>query len=496
MQNHWDLPHRARFVKRGRVGAVFLFLLWVCHAGVAAEPVQTASPLPAKRLSMREAVLLALRYNPSIQSQELQRVVDKFALRVAENNFELQYALTASGQYGRSITNNISIYSSGTQVTQTTTLNNSLGTQFSAQVNNLTSTQGINTTNVTLSVTQPLMQGFGEEVTLAGIRNARDSEFLSRLNLKNTTAQAITIIISDYRQVVAAVNQLKIQRLTLENDSKTYRQLELQIKSGQRAPAEAVQSKAAIAQDNLSIKQSENLLAQAKQTLLNDIGLNPCTPIDVMSDIDTQNLKVPLLEEAMQVGLANNFAYQASLIQQGQNRRNLVVAKDQERTSLNLTLSNTLGDGQGLNMSNLNGSNDSQQNVQVEVSVPIRNFAKKQAVLQAKVAIEQQEVAIAQSRRNLETQVINAITNLKLLKQQVELAKQARDLAKRNLEISKIKLSYGRVTMFEVSNLQNSLTSSELAVVSNQINYLNALSQLQFLIGTTLNTWDIQLRDK
>jgi len=104
-------------------------------------------------------------------------------------------------------------------------------------------------------------------------------------------------------------------------------------------------------------------------------------------------------------------------------------------------------------------------------------------------------VAMAQAHRNLETQVINAITNLKLLKQQIELAKQARDAAKRNVEIAKIKLKYGRVAMFEVNNLQGTLTSSELAVVSNQINYLNALSQLQLLLGTTLNTWDIQLRD-
>lgn len=479
-------------------GLILLLPLFFAIAAAESPAQPSCPPAPAipKKLSMREAILLALRYNPSIQSQELQRVVDKFALRVAENNFELQYALTASGQYGRSVTNNIPIYSSGTQIMQTTTLNNSIGTQFSSLVNNSTTTQGVNSTNVTLSVTQPLMQGFGEDVTLAGIRNARDAEFLSRLNLKNTTAQAITTIISDYRQVVAAVNQLRIQNLTLENDLKTYHQLESQIKAGRRAPAEAVQSKAAIAQDKLNIKQGENTLAQAKQTLLNDIGLDPKTSIDVIASIDTDDIRLPTLEETMRIGLANNFAYQAAVIQQKQNKRNLLVAKDQARPEVNVTLSNTFGDGQGLNLSNLNNNENSEQNIQVQVSVPIRNFPKQQAILQAKVAIEQQEVAIAQTRRSLETQVINAVTNLRLLKQQVELAKQARDLAKRNLEISKIKLFYGRVAMFEVSNLQNSLTSSELAVVYNEINYLNALSQLQFLIGTTLKTWDIQLRDK
>jgi len=475
-----------------KIGCMLGALLYLLGAQAQAPCV----PPTPKTLTMQEAILLALRYNPSVQSQELQRVVDKFSLRVAENNFELQYALTANGQYGRSITNNIPIYSSGTQITQTTTLNNSVGTQFSAQVNNTTTTQGANSTNLTFSVTQPLLQGFGRDVTLASLRNAKDNEFLSKMNLKNTVEQAITTVIGDYRQVVAAVNQLRIQKLTLSNDEKTYQQLVLQIKNGQKAPAEAVQSQSAIAQDRLNIKQAENTLAQAKQTLLNDIGLPPNTRVAVVADINTERAGVPILEESVQIGLANNFAYQSAVLQQRENKRNLLVAKDQAKPAVNLTLSGTVGGGQGLNLSNLTNNDSSQQNVQVEVSVPIRNFPKQQAVLQAKVAIEQQEVAIAQSRRNLETQVINAITNLRILKQQIELSKQACDLAKQNLETSKIKLKYGRVAMFEVSSLQNTLTSAELAVVATQINYLNALSQLQFLLGTTLKTWDIHLRDR
>lgn len=467
------------------------------YASEPCLPVSEAPPtnLP-KTLSLQEAILLSLRYNPSVQSQELQRVVDKFSLRVAENNFELQYALTASGQYGRSVTNNIPIYSSGTLVTQTTTLNNSFGTQFSSQINNATTTQGHNGTNLTLSVTQPLLQGFGRDVTLAGLRNAKDAEFLSRLNMENTMAQAITTIIADYRQVVSAVNQLQILKLTLKNDEKTNQQLEMEIKSGKKAPAEAIQSRSAIAQDKLNIKQGENTLAQVKQMLLNDIGLNPNTPIEVVPDINLNGLQLPDLEESLRIGLVNNFSYQAALIQQKQNERNLIVAKDQSRTSLNVTLSGTVGDGQGLNLSNLNNNENSQQNIQVQLAVPINDMPKKQAVLQAKVAIEQQKVAIAQNRRQLETQVINAVTNLKLLKQQIELAEQARDLAKRNLEIAKIKLKYGRVAMFEVNNIQNTLTSSEMAVINNKINYLNAFSQLEFLLGTTLNSWGVKVRDK
>ncbi|EKD74806.1 MAG: hypothetical protein ACD_44C00326G0002 [uncultured bacterium] len=470
----------------------FFFSLIMTEAAVALP-----APVVPKILTMKDAILLALRYNPSIQSQELQRVIDKFSLRVAENNFELQYALTASAQYSKSTSLNTATYSNGTTLTQSTTLNNALGTQFGVQLN-APSSEGSVHPGATFSISQPLMRGFGQEVNLASLRNAKDAEFLSRLTLKNTIEQTVTTIISDYRQAVLAANQLSILKLTLKNDQKTYHQLELEIKHGKKAPAEALQSKSAISQDLLNITQGENALAQAKQALLNDIGLSPQTPIIVSADIN-DTLIIPLLDESLKIGLANNYAYQGALIQQKQNKRNLVLAKDQLRPEVNVLLTQTQGGGDTpgapATVDSFVNVNNGQQSVQLAVSVPIRDFQKQQGLLQAKIALEQQEVAMAQAHRNLETQVINAITNLKLLKQQIELAKQARDAAKRNVEIAKIKLKYGRVAMFEVNNLQGTLTSSELAVVSNQINYLNALSQLQLLLGTTLNTWDIQLRD-
>lgn len=42
------------------------------------------------KLSLREAILLALRYNPNIQNAELDRIVQYYQLRLANNEFELQ----------------------------------------------------------------------------------------------------------------------------------------------------------------------------------------------------------------------------------------------------------------------------------------------------------------------------------------------------------------------------------------------------------------------
>jgi hypothetical protein len=47
-------------------------------------------------LHLREAILLALRYNPNIRNAELDRIIQRYQLRLAYNEFELQYALAGS----------------------------------------------------------------------------------------------------------------------------------------------------------------------------------------------------------------------------------------------------------------------------------------------------------------------------------------------------------------------------------------------------------------
>ena len=54
------------------------------------------------KLTLHEAILLALRYNPNIQNAELDRIIQRYQLRLAHNAFELQYALAGSAAIERS----------------------------------------------------------------------------------------------------------------------------------------------------------------------------------------------------------------------------------------------------------------------------------------------------------------------------------------------------------------------------------------------------------
>ena len=486
------------------VGCLSLLVSGAAHAMADAEPsLPSSCPPPSVThnpvLTLNDAILLSLRYNPSVQSENLQRVIDKFSLRMAEHNYELQYALTANTQYTANTAQGVpTTFQATSGLQQTTTLNNSVGTQFALQANQNGNGNHFSP-SVTFSVTQPLLQGFGRDVNLAPLHNAQDAEILSRLTVKNTMAQTITTVLQDYRAVMLAENQLAIQKMTVTNDQKTLDQVNLQIKAGVKAPADAVQAQAALTTDQLQVKQSEFAVIQAKQTLLTDIGIDPRRPIEIVPEINTDSIGVPDLQENLKIGLMNNYNFQGALIAQRENERNFMVAKDKQRWQVNVVSSVSTSHASGNNTpgagpQNLYWGNGS-ANFQVQASIPIDNYGLKQQLLQAQIAIRQQEIVIAKTQRDFETQVINSINNLKISKQQIEIAKQSRDFAKKSLEMAKIKLLYGRVAMFEVTSLQNQLTTAEISVITSQINFLNALAQLHYLLGTTLNVWHINVRN-
>ena len=83
---------------------IILALLGSSFASAWADP-PVLLPLPehtqpfAKKLSLREAIFLALRNSPDVENAELQRVLDKFALETARYQFQPHYSIQGNAYY-------------------------------------------------------------------------------------------------------------------------------------------------------------------------------------------------------------------------------------------------------------------------------------------------------------------------------------------------------------------------------------------------------------
>lgn len=454
-------------------------------------------------LTLQEAILLDLRYDPIVSNAEIQRVVDKFALRYAENNFEVQYALTGTASQTFTTSSGTHSITRSYNLAPTATLNGSWGTQYSVTSNNnVTHNDGGTGSHynpgVTFSITQPLIQGFGPKVTLVPLYNAKDQELINRLTLKNTVIQQITTVINNYAALVQAQNTLKTQQLALQTATDTVKQTEQLIKAGRNAPSDLVQFEQTVASQRLSLQQQQTTVDQARYTLLQTLGLNPSTPIDVPQEIDFPKRTLPSLQECIDIALHNNPAYQSALIQLRISKRAVITAEDQARWQLDLQAQSTMGGGSGGGtnsglMSLTNGLNKS-TTVSLNLSVPINNVALKQAVVQAKISLRQAENTLAATQRQVISQITYDYNTLLNQEGQITVANNSAQLAATNLTLANAKLTYGKATSFEVSSLQTSLVSAQIALIDARITYLTTLATLDSDLGTTLDRWKVKIR--
>lgn len=452
------------------------------------------------QLSLREAILLALRYNPNIQNAELDRIVQRYQLRLAQNEFELQYALGATGEVQRNTFSGIGSNSSHSYMASPElNLKTKLGTQASLSLNNNVDLYNSYNPVLNLTVTQPLLRGFGKEANEAGLLNAIDTEWLNKLGLQQSVMDQITQVIIAYRALILSGNNLHNQQLQLKEARKSFEINEKKIKAGQLEPTGNIQQSYQIESLSLMVEQGENDFKIAAQELLQAIGLDPEMHLSVPSDVTVKELLVPDRNKSIEIALNHNTQYLGLKMALRADERAYKVAKNQQLWQLDVGAniqSGTVNDVTGMN-GGLNGiysGNNVAQSARITLTVPLHDISRRSQLINAKVRLEKDRLNLIAAKRALITNVTNTINNIESLAKRYQLAKKQVKLAEQSYALEKKKQQAGISSALDVNNTQNQLIQAQSGLIGAKIAYLNQLSALQRTLGTTLEYWHIKLR--
>jgi len=450
-------------------------------------------------LTLSDAVLLAMRFNTNVQSEDLQRLIDRMTLATAEWGYGIQYSLTATVSYNRPVSAGVPTYSENDSIVPGATLLTPIGTQLSVQmtnpVTNGTGTGRSYNPSVTFSLTQPLLRGAGPSIALAPLYQARNNETINKLTYKNNLMTTVTAVVNAWLSYILAENSLKAQKISLKSSIKTLEQQEAFLKVGRIAPTDLIQFKASVASQRLSLSQQEVSLGQQKRALLITLGLNPDMPVEISDEINFPGPSAPPpLGECIKATFANNIPYQQSLINLKNTEISLHVTEDSARWQLNLTAARTQGPGPNPGLIQLTNGRYSDTTYALSLSIPIDDVGLNNTVSQARISLHQQKIALEQNRLQLKSTVINAWNTVISQREQIKQANEAVRLAKNSLDIAETKLRFGKVTPFEVSTLQTNLLTQQLSAINVQISYFDNLATLDQTIGTTLERWKLEFR--
>lgn len=460
---------------------------------------------PVMVLSLKDAILLSLRYSPIVKSAEVQRVVDKFNLAVAKNQFEYQYALTGLANQTNSVVGGAPLAINGNyNLVPTVSRLTPYGTQFNVSMANpitVNKSPGINTSYynpaVTMQVTQPILQGSGREIVQSNLAQSYNTEKITEMAYASTMMTQITQVTVDYWSVVSAEKSLTVARDSLKALQKIVVDNTVRIQLGFLAPSENVQAKAAVAAQQLQVTSAEYTVVQTKLALLQDIGMSPNTKFAVREKLSVEDYSYPRGEEAKVIMFARNPTYQSALLTVTNSKIALLQAEDKQRWLLNFSGTvvqggGTGGDGNDGLASISNGLNRS-RNVGLVLNVPIDNLPTQQLLVAAKVNYTQQQLALRDLALSLESTLITSLENLRVLHEQVKLARNSEQLAYQSYKDALTKVNFGQSSMFEVTSLQTSYVDASLTTITTEISYVDAIANYRNLLGIPLDVWNIKL---
>ncbi|MFA5959624.1 MAG: TolC family protein [Tatlockia sp.] len=452
-----------------------------------------------QHLSLREAILLALRYNPNIQNAELDRIIQRYQLRLAHNQFELQYALAGAAAIEKSQFSGI-----GTTTNRSTiaspeiNLKTKLGTQVGLNIDNNVSSYNSYQPVLNLSINQPLLRGFGASANAAGLKDAIDNEIMNKINLQQSVIDQITQVITAYRTLILSANNWQNQKLQVKEAQKSFEINEKKIEAGQLEPTGNIQQSYQIESLSLLVEQAENDFKTAAQDLLQTIGLDPKMHLSVPSNVAVDKIIIPNRKEAIDWALQHNTQYLAQKMILRADERAFAVAKNEQLWQLDVGANlqsgrvNEVGGPRGFSAV-YNGQNVN-QTARLKLTIPLNDIGRRNQLISAKVKLEKDKLNLLAMKRSLETTITNIINNIQSLAKRYQLAEKQLALAEQSYALEKKKQQAGIASALDVNNTQNQLIQAQSALIGAKIAYLNQLSALQQILGKTLEHWQIKLR--
>jgi len=245
----------------------------------------------ARGLTLKEAIYIAIKNNPSLKAAELDPVASMETVREANGTFDPN--LTAQGDIEKTVvpvTSALQTGGSGGYIQKfydwnfglnkvSAVTNGTWGVTFNndrALSNSLFA--GVNpvyTPNLALSLSQPLLQNFGWQFATINVRIAESGQKQAQWTYGQALQDFVQRIGGDYWNVVLAEENLEVARAALTFNLDLVRQNAISVKVGTLAPINLQEAQSAAATAEANVYTAEANLKNSRTQLRQDVMLNP-----------------------------------------------------------------------------------------------------------------------------------------------------------------------------------------------------------------------------
>jgi len=399
---------------------------------------------------------------------------------------------------------------------------------FSSQNSYLNLFNPVTSAYLDLSVSQPLLQGFGLATNNRPIRVAKNNLRAADIVFKQQVIVTVETVVQAYWLLVSANEDVEVKRKALALSQKLYSDNKKQVDVGSLAPIEIVRAEAEIASDEQALVTSQTTVLQQETILKNALSRNGLANPAVRAAriVGTDHIQIPEVEKIEPIqdlvasALDNRPELQQSRIQLENQKILLTGTRNLMLPSLSafadVRNSGLAGDPNTLPIPGTNTPYATNQNpyfiggygnvlgqvfsrnfpnysLGLQLSIPLRNRNAQANYATAAVTLRQSELSVQKLINQIHVDVQNALIAVEQARAQHSAAIKSRILQQQTLDAEQKKYAVGASTPFLVIQAQRDLATAGGAAVVAEALYVQARLQLDVATGRALGVYNIEI---
>jgi outer membrane protein len=353
--------------------------------------------------------------------------------------------------------------------------------------------------NLSLSVSQPLLRNAGKRANTHSIRIARYEQQITDSRTKLEVISVIAALDRVYWRLYAARRELEVRKKQYDLAKAQLEQAQRFVDLGERAQVEVIRAEAGVAQQLEAIIVAENNLRDRERELkrvIKKAGLEmqaptvliPATvPDPVHYEFQGKQLVEKAIDNRMEMlELELQIAEDISTIDYLRNQALPLVTADY---TYNI---NGLGKTRDDSFDLLFDKEFEDHRVGLQLLVPLGNKAAKSRLLAALYQRRQRLVTRQNRKELIELEVLNAIDQLEANWQRILASRQSAILDGRLYEAERRQFELGLRTSTDVLQAQTTFADAQSAEIAALTEYQIALVDLAYATGTLLGAAKVQ----
>jgi outer membrane protein TolC len=409
---------------------------------------------------------------------------------VTNATFGIQQGFASGAQVGLNFDNSHNIY-------------NAINTSYSP----------FSASSLGLTVTQPLLRGYGPSLNRRFIRIAANERRISSLLFRQQLILTVYGVLRLYTDFVALTEDVKVKQEAATLASKLFDDVKAQVDEGTLAQVEMTRANAQVFSTRQDLINSRGLLEEQEAILKNLLTRTGNADPEVQSAhlIPTDPLTIPDKDEIRPIqdlindALANRPDLGQARLQIDNSRIGLAGSRNATLPEVDLVgimQNNGLGGaatpllpsgnttfvgGYGSALDQVLARNYPTYGVGVQVTIPIHNRIAEADLARDEIQVKQSEIRLRQLQNQARLEVEDALIAMRRARASHEAAMQARQLQQESLDAEQAKFEVGASTSFFVIQYESLLAQAKSTEVAAKSSWVKARAALQRAMGSILD---------